>query len=642
MGTIVKRVFGVLLLALLAACGSGGGGGGGGGGPGPVIANAADYWSASQAAFWSYDSKDNALNRVYRNRVTMGAPLALGGRTLQRFDYTLPFDDPTAAGAQYRSLDPEGIHAYLEATPTSLAFSYVELPAQIRQETYRAFEMTEQIPGGSQTLRIDVTVAGFENLVLPAGRFDNALKAVQRFTVTVTINNQTATAFSDLTLWYARGIGVVRQTLDDPSQIPRVGTYVEQLAGLRLPTVRAGVIGEFVLLDALTPAISSVTTGQPGVASDGTGHLVAARSMDPATFATRIVAAYVDADGVVVWSKTVIDNLGVASAPGDYPDPVAVAFDGTDFWIVARTSTLNSTTLVRQRVSPAGTLRDGTDGATIGDGTWPRLASNGTSVLLVLARNLGGPAFDWAMFATLFAPGGTVLRAEQQIALPGNGNSGFAAVTANGGQYLVSYEIGDPRDVNALRIDATGTVLDATSIVVSAAANTQGSSAVAPWGGTDFVTLWIDGRNYGAGTGQFDIFGARVAATGTLLDGPAASGGVALNRRASERFGTAGAAGAKGTLLAWTAGSFAGTTSVPSGVFARRFAPGAAFVVADPTTDGILVGLLGAQDVAVRTMAPAVSASPDGYLVAWIHNTESSGTSKSVRGALVYPPVGGP
>jgi hypothetical protein len=632
-----KRIVGALLLSLLVSCG--GGGGGGTGSAGVVIGTAAEYWAADAAALWLFEGRDNAQGRGYRDRVTMGGALAIGGRTLERFEYSRPFNDPSFAGPQYRSLDADGIHAYLDVAPTSLASAYLELPAQIRQETYRAFEQTYPIAGGTETDSIDVTVAGFENLALPGGTFDKTLKVTQRYTITLTINGQTVGASSNLSIWYAKGIGIVRQVLDDPSTFPATTTYVEELAGVSLPAVRGGVIGELTLLDGLAPGVSSLTTGRPGAASDGTGFVVAARRMDVFSFATQLVATYLDGAGRILWSQVVIDDLGLASPGSDYSDPVAVAFDGTAFWIVARTSTLNSTTLVRQRVTPAGLLLDPSGGVAIADGVWPSLAANGSSVLLVLARNLGGPNFDWAMFATLYAADGSVLHAEQQIALPGNGNSGFASVTANAGQYLVSYEVGDPRDVYALRIDGTGAALDPSSFVVSAAAQTQGDSAVAAWGASDFAAVWIDARNYAGGLGQFDVFGSRISEAGAVLDGPPATGGVALNLRASERFGTAGAGGAAGTLLAWTGGSFVNLTTDPVGIFGRRFAPGAPLAVAAPADDGLVLGLLHIEDFGVRVMAPVAAASTAGHFVAWVHNTELSGAMKSVRGVLVYPPV---
>jgi hypothetical protein len=39
-------------------------------------------------------------------------------------------------------------------------------------------------------------------------------------------------------------------------------------------------------------------------------------------------------------------------------------------------------------------------------------------------------------------------------------------------------------------------------------------------------------------------------------------------------------------------------------------------------------------------MYPAAAAGPEGFLVAWVYNAESTGFMKSVRGVLVFPRYG--
>lgn len=626
---------------LLVACSSGGGGGGDDPeNSRPIIGVASEYWSADTAGVWFYDGRDHQSGRTYRNRATIAPSMNLGGRTLIGFSYSLPFNDPAVAGTQYRSYETDGVHAYLEATPTDVAQSYLELPSDIRQGTYTAYRNTETAPEGTLTMQIDVTVVGFERLSLPAGDVVDALKAEQRFTATLTAGGVTTSASSTLHLWYAKGLGIVKQTLDDPTAVPNVGTYVEELAGVMAGPTRAGVVSELRPLDDLAPAVSSLTTGRPGVASDGAGYLVAARRLNGATQETEIVAAYVDGKGQTVWNKTAIANLGNATGTGSYDDPVAVAFNGSNFWIVARSSALNSTTLLRQRIALDGTLLDPPGGTAIADGTWPVLASNGSSVLFLAARSEGEPLFDRGLYGTLFAPDGAPIHSEQLVALPGAGNSGYASATASGGQYLVSFQLAEPRDIHAVRIGSTGTLLDLAPIVLSTGPNSRGNSAVAAWGATGFAALWPDARGYAGTGGGFDIYGARIDGGGSLLDGPPAGGGILLDRRASERFGVAAASGAKGSLLAWTRGSFSGSSTETSGVFARRFA-GGELAVADPASDGLLLGLA-SETPGARLMAPAVAASATGHLAVWVVNEEAAGQQKSVRGALVFPPLAAP
>ena len=96
------------------------------------------------------------------------------------------------------------------------------------------------------------------------------------------------------------------------------------------------------------------------------------------------------------------------------------------------------------------------------------------------------------------------------------------AVAFNGTDYLVVWE--DQRngpaaaDIHGVRLDQTGTVLDAAGIVIAQAPNAQVAPAVAS-NGTDWLVTWQDGRS---GPGQDDIYAARVLASGTVAD-PSAS-----------------------------------------------------------------------------------------------------------------------
>ncbi len=627
-GTTRRELLAATLAAgLVAACG-------GAGSETPEddeLGRAVDYWSADAASHWVFDGRDNVDGgAAYRQRTTIGAPLQRFARTLVRFQHSRPFNNPFGATWEYRTHDPvDGIRTFLDTDPTSLARSYVELPPQIEPGTYRAYEGSEPDGSGTRSVRIDVTIVGLEDLALPAGRVGGALKTVLRVTITRTIGAPT-TQVTTLTRWYARRLGIVRQVLDDPGVMPQVNSYVEELAGVIVPGTQAGVVGDFTLLDALAPAGSMLASGRPGIAGDGSGFLVVARALDAAGDG-RIVATYVDAGGHARWRRTVIDALGRGVL--EY-GPVAVAYDGAAFWIAARSEDTVAAGTVLQRVTTEGELLEAPAGRAVG-GEWPSLASNGQSVLLTTSRNLGAPSWAWARFATLFRRDGSVLRAEQRLAV----GAQTGAPTARGEQYLVCL---DSEDVRAVRIDAAGNLLDGTGpIDVSTAPSNQGHSVVAPRG-DGYVALWLDARRYGdQPVPVADVYGARIAADGRLLDGPAHSGGVALNVAHSERHGLALAGGARGTLAVWTLGTFVAGPVQPAGLFARYFAPGAAFGVTDPSAKGTLLHPLTAQDPNVRLMAPAAAASAEGFAVVWVRQDRNAGGVQSVRGALVYPPLTG-
>ena len=94
-----------------------------------------------------------------------------------------------------------------------------------------------------------------------------------------------------------------------------------------------------------------------------------------------------------------------------------------------------------------------------------------------------------------------------------------ASVAGSGGQALVGWQ--DPRnywegdlDIYGARFDGDGTVLDGDGFSLSNSANVQIEPAVA-WDGENYLVAWTDRRS----TGHTDVYGARIAPDGQLLDG---------------------------------------------------------------------------------------------------------------------------
>ncbi len=630
---------------LLAACGGGGGGGGPEPQPPPVIGQAADFWVTSADSTWVMDGTDRTgpVPISYRDKITIGAPMMLAGRQLVRFEATRPFnDDPLP---QYRSFDAaEGVRAWLEGVPTTLALSYIELPAQIRAGSYRALDVTETVPGGTLNTRIDVNIVGFEPLVTPGASFaSQALHTDHTFTFTATANGQSESRSAVMSLWYAKGLGIVRQQIGGSAQSSV--SIDERLAGVMSGTIRAGVIGNLDLLTNLAPAGSSLSVGHPGVASDGAGYLVAARALDAALNA-RVQASYVGADGRVRWSLPAIADLGLG-APYDEFDSIAVTWDGQAFWIVARvdrpTGTGNAG-LMRQRVTPSGALLDGPSGAPLASGlsgVWPALASDGQQVVAAYARWRDAPTYTYALYATLLNRDGSVARAEQMLVDVGNGNAGYPSIAYNAAahEYLLGFERGSPRDVAAVRLSSDAGMLDPQPVDLCTAPQDQGGISVAAFG-TAFVTLWIDGRSGpGSGMPERAVYAGRISAEGVPMDGAPALGGMAVDETMTSRFGTAAAGNADAALLLWTRGTYPSQLPTP-GVFGHWVAAGAA-IAPDSAMDRTIT-LESPSDPIARLMAPAAATDGSGFLAVWVDNVELIGMTKAVRGALVYPRYVGP
>jgi hypothetical protein len=111
------------------------------------------------------------------------------------------------------------------------------------------------------------------------------------------------------------------------------------------------------------------------------------------------------------------------------------------------------------------------------------------------------------------------------------------SAASNGTDYFVAwqdYRSGTHSDVYGARVASDGAVLDDpwVGIAVSTAANDQGPPSAAS-NGTDYFVAWHDDRNFPPG--NFDIYGARVRASdGLLLDGPPDTGGIAVSTGSQE------------------------------------------------------------------------------------------------------------
>ncbi|MFY0575125.1 hypothetical protein ACN28S_12805 [Cystobacter fuscus] len=93
----------------------------------------------------------------------------------------------------------------------------------------------------------------------------------------------------------------------------------------------------------------------------------------------------------------------------------------------------------------------------------------------------------------------------------------YPAVAHDGTNFLVvwqDYRSGTSYDIYGARVSGTGTVLDTSGIPISTAINDQFAPSVAN-NGTNFLVVWQDTRS---GTGSSDIYGARVSGTGTVLN----------------------------------------------------------------------------------------------------------------------------
>lgn len=245
-----------------------------------------------------------------------------------------------------------------------------------------------------------------------------------------------------------------------------------------------------------------------------------------------------------------LDPIGfpISTAAGDQFNP-AVASDGEHFLVVWVDTRDGHRRLFGGRVSSGGIVLDPQGFALTREGeggfAYPLVASNRREYLVA-----------WGLFSNVFgrrvALDGTLIDetpitiASYPFALPN-------AVVSNGQDFLVVWEGRSEDDFNAghilgTRVNHDGKVLDPDGIRMSVASGTQ-HSPVAGSANGDYLVVWVDSSSGNDPTGiRLDIYGARVTASGTVLD----QNGIPISVAAGQQHAPAVASDGSDYLVTWS------------------------------------------------------------------------------------------
>jgi hypothetical protein len=217
---------------------------------------------------------------------------------------------------------------------------------------------------------------------------------------------------------------------------------------------------------------------------------------------------------------TPLDSVAtdISMATRDQRAP-AVSYDGSNYFVVWEEYCCAGADLYGTRVAPDATVLDpyGIPLSTAsGNQTQPAVAFDGTNYLVVWQDSRDGPYEYCDIYGTRITPDGTVLDPSGipiSITLMSQEQPDLAFDGAN---YLVVWQrevLGSIADIYGARLNTDGEVLDPEGIPISAASATQEYPAV-EFDGANYMVVWQDMRN---GV-RYDIYGARVAGDGTVVD----------------------------------------------------------------------------------------------------------------------------
>ena len=281
--------------------------------------------------------------------------------------------------------------------------------------------------------------------------------------------------------------------------------------GSAYPALLDPTVGPEIEVDMPPFGGAGYEQSQAAVGTNGTDYLVAWHDERPTgacqTFATRVTSAGVVLDPSGFALGSVYPTTTVDLSP-------AIGFDGTNYLVVwgnVVSGTVSKGVLMGARVQPDGVVLDPGAGITIASIAasymdTPRLAFDGTNYLVVWAY--GG------IHGARVSKAGTVLSAAGGFSIA-SGQVLSPSVAFDGTNFLVVWQdrrSGTSYDIYGARVSKTGTVVDTAGVPIAVAAGDQLHPSVA-FDGTNHFVVWEDRKG-----ATPDIYGARVTPATTVLD----------------------------------------------------------------------------------------------------------------------------
>lgn len=593
------------------------------------------------------------------------------------FTETSPDNALGEVGEYYLSKDSIGI-AYRGNNDTTDLFDPQIVPYQqvifplrlnstFEQANKKGLNSGEDLDADGINEKVDftseVTVAAFEEVVVPAGSFVNSVKieAKATFTLTFSSDNTKVTSTETQTQWFALGVGPVKRL--DQFQIAGESTsdiVTEELTGYFVDGQGKGTVSLTLATGISTADSNESNPGKSGLASDGANYLLAS---------CRELGSSPGIFGVFVSGATAGEPFPIASgdcnslggtSENSLSQP-SVAFDGTNYLVVF----VKGAIIRGIRVSQSGTVLDGPDGFAISTGqlfvisnSSPAVAFDGANYLVVWNKFIPVAGVGTRnIFGARVTPAGQVsseipISTEQNIDQLGFAlDLGAPSLAFDGTNYLVVWNkvrtgpgssiysslFAVYTDVSGARITPQGAVLDPQGILISTSGPFSQSPAAenvqVAFDETNYLAVWRKALTIGFDPPSAEIRGTRISPDGALLDGPASGEGIGINTVVLSKSEPTVVFDGTNFLVAWVVGAF--SNSPPAGIFGAKVSPGGQVVEGLPTTTGISLSDL--PPPFTRFHFPVISSNGTNVLLTWVNNIELSGQTKSIGGTLIFP-----
>lgn len=458
-------------------------------------------------------------------------------------------------------------------------------------------------------------LAAFEDLAVAAGDFAHCARFESTLSTEFSLSSGIPASGSAVeTLWLAPRRGPVRA--ETVLKITVAGqktteTYDEELIGFQVGGEGRGIVPSFELVLDVSPANSDTETpGRPGVAFDGTNHLVVTvRDEQPVD---RLVGALIDGQGEVLDEFTLVQGTSPM-----FGEP-CVAFDGTNYLVVYG----NDADVRGVRVSPNGTVLD--------PGGFAISTSGSSNLGPAVAYGGGGYLVAWRhwdnvlagdVYAARVTPGGAV--SGEIVVFAGPGDQLDPELAFDGANHAIVWrdDAGGLAAIRGAHVTPAGVVFGGFDVITGAA-----SGLFAPqlcFDGQSHLVVW---QQLLSPAGETRILGRRHAIDGTpldaspftIVDAGLPSGALAVGFDATN------------WIVAWDLRDYD-----DGGIHARRVTPGGVLLDGAATTLGLTVDVPSA--FAERFVHPIFAAGDGKLLLVWVRNSELGGTFKDVLATFVYP-----